>query len=327
MAFRILSLDGGGIRGVLTAQMLIRFEEKIKVPLSEYFDLVAGTSTGSVLAAANSIGMPSEKIVNMYRTQGKRVFPYTSSWDSKRWPTILKYGPFGPKFSDAGLLEIAQNVFGDKKLADVKDIKLLIPSYDTRTLKPIIFKSWRDDFASVPLWEACVCSASAPTFFPPHRLEINGKVYSAIDGGLAANNPTVCALAEALRLGYQLSELQIISVGTGDPTRTVEWEVAQGWGTLQWISNGRLLSLLTESPSDATDYIAKQIIGDDSRYVRLQFPLDRQLTAKRLSDDLDDASEENVNNLIEAANAYMKLPEVEQKIDRFVAGKETQPAE
>lgn len=327
MPFRILSLDGGGIRGVLTAQMLICLEEKIKVPLSEYFDLVAGTSTGSILAAANSIGMPSETIVNMYRTQGKLVFPYLSSWDTKRWPTILKYGPFGPKFSDSGLLEVLQNVFGDKTLGDVKDLKLLIPSYDTRTLKPIIFKSWRDNFASIPLWEACVCSASAPTFFPPHRLEVKGKVYSAIDGGLAANNPTACALAEALRLDNSLSELQIISVGTGDPTRTVEWEIAQRWGALQWIGNGRLLQLMTESPSDASDYIVDQIIGDTSRYVRLQFPLDRQLTAKRLSDDIDDASEENINNLIEAANAYMKLPEVEQKLDRFLAGKKTEPVE
>ena len=323
MPFKILSLDGGGIRGVLTAQMLINLEEKIKMPLSEYFDLVAGTSTGSILAAANSIGMPSEKIVNMYRTQGKIVFPYQSSWDSKRWPTLVKYGPFGPKFSDNGLLEVLQNVFGDKTLADVKDLKLLIPSYNTNTLKPIMFKSWRDNFASVPLWEACVCSASAPTFFPPHRLEVNGKVYSAIDGGLAANNPTVCALAEALRLGHSLSEIEIISVGTGDATRTVEWEAARNWGALQWISKGQLLRLMTESPSDASDYIARQIIKDESRYVRLQFPLNRQLTAKRLSDDMDDASEENINNLIDAANAYMKLPEVEAKIDRFLAEKNT----
>lgn len=319
MTFKILSLDGGGIRGVLTAQMLINLEEKIKIPLSEYFDLVAGTSTGSILAAANSISMPSETILNMYQTQGKIVFPYLSSWDPKRWPTIVKYGPFGPKFSDSGLLEVLQNVFGDKTLADVKDLKLLIPSYDTNTLKPIIFKSWRDNFASLPLWEACVCSASAPTFFPPHRLEIKDKVYSAIDGGLAANNPVGCALAEALRLGNTLEEIEIISVGTGDPTRVVTWEIARNWGALQWIGNGRLLQLMTESPSDASDYIVDKIIGDPSRYVRLQFPLNRQLTAKRLSDDIDDASEENINNLIDAANAYMKLPEVEAKIDRFLA--------
>lgn len=392
MKFKILSLDGGGIRGVLAAQMLLNLRKRIGKPLNQYFDLISGTSTGSMLGAALALDIPEEKVVELYRRQGKIVFPYTDFWDVKRLPVILEYGLFGPKFSERGLKKVLQNLLGDKKLGELTKCKLLITSYDTLERQPIIFKSWDGRFAHIPLWEACICSASAPTFFPAHKLEreyygtvvsatettvtfepnvttknndyrqmeitiIDGKgkhqqriikqydeekleavvdrpwqeipdrtstyklykQYCAIDGGLAANNPTACGVAAAIRLGYSLNDLQVLSVGTGDPTRQIPWEAARRWGTFQWIKGGLVIKVMTDAPSDVYDYITNQIIGDDSRYLRLQFPLDRQLTAKRLSDDMDDASEENINNLIEAADVYMNLPENQQMLERFLA--------
>ncbi len=390
MKFRILSLDGGGIRGVLAAQMLLRLRERLDKPLNQYFDLISGTSTGSMLAAALALGIPESKLVELYRTQGQVVFPYKSRWDVKRLPTMLEYGILGPKFSERGLKTVLQDLLGEKKLADVDKCKLLITSYDTLERQPIIFKSWRTEFAQIPLWEACICSASAPTFFPAHKLErkYHGKVvsatentitldetaatddgdyrnmqitiadgkgkhqqriikqyngekreaiinepwqeipdrtstyqlykqYCAIDGGLAANNPTACGVAAAIRLGYSLNNLHVLSVGTGDPTRQIPWEAARKWGTFQWIKDGLVIKVMTDAPSDIYDYITHQIIGDDSRYLRLQFPLNRQLTAKRLSDDMDDASEENINNLIEAADVYINLPENQKMLEKF----------
>jgi predicted acylesterase/phospholipase RssA len=392
VAFKILSLDGGGIRGVLAAQMLLNLQKRLGKPLNQYFDLITGTSTGSMLAAALVLGIPEQKIVDLYRMQGKIVFPYTDPLDVKRLPVMLEYGFLGPKFSERGLKTVLQDLLGEKKLADVSKSKLLITSYDTLERQPIVFKSWDSKFAQTPLWEACICSASAPTFFPAHKLEreyhgtvvnatettvifeqtaatddgdyrnmeititdgkgkhqqriikqYNGekreaiinepwqeipdrtstyqlyKQYCAIDGGLAANNPTACGVAAAIRLGYSLNDLHVLSIGTGDPTRQIPWEAARKWGTFQWIKGGLVIKVMTDAPSDIYDYITEQIIGDNSRYLRLQFPLDRQLTAKKLNDDIDDASEENINNLIEAADVYINLPENQKMLDHFVA--------
>ncbi len=392
MPFRILSLDGGGIRGVLAAQMLLNLQKRLGKPLNQCFDLITGTSTGSMLAAAIAMEIPAENIVDLYRQKGKIVFPYMDGLDVKRLPVILEYGLLGPKFSNRGLKTVLQDLLGEKKLADVSKCKLLITSYDTLERQPIIFKSWDSKFAQTPLWEACICSASAPTFFPAHKLErkyhgtvvnatettvifeqtaatddgdyrnmeitisegkgknqrriikqYNGekreaiinepwqeipdrtstyqlyKQYCAIDGGLAANNPTACGVAAAIRLGYSLNDLHVLSIGTGDPTRQIPWEAARKWGTFQWIKGGLVIKVMTDAPSDIYDYITEQIIGDNSRYLRLQFPLDRQLTAKKLSDDMDDASEENINNLIEAADVYINLPENQKMLDCFFA--------
>ncbi|WP_199249210.1 CBASS cGAMP-activated phospholipase [[Phormidium] sp. ETS-05] len=319
MAYKILSLDGGGVRGVLAARMLVHLEQQINQPLHEYFDLIAGTSTGAMLAAAIALGLPAHEIVQLYRNKAEIVFPYESGWNFQRLPLILRFGPWAPKFSEVGLVSVIKELLGDKKIGEIEKPKLLITSYDTIEREPIIFKSWKAKFAAVSLWEACVCSTSAPTFFPAHKLEVEGKIYSAIDGGLAANNPTACAVAAALRLGRQISELQVLSLGTGDPTREIPWESASKWGSIQWIWKGRVVKVMTDAPSDIYDYITQQVIGDDGRYLRLQFPLDRKLTNKRLSDDMDDASPENIANLIEAADAYMQLPEVSQSLARLLA--------
>lgn len=315
MTYRILSIDGGGIRGVLAARMLQRIEERVQLPLKEYFDLIAGTSTGSMVGAAIAKGIPCEDIVELYRRNAYKVFPYTSRYTLKRLPLILKYGPSAPKFSEKGLIKMLQDLLGNTLLSEIEKPKLLITSYDTIGRMPIIFKSWKDKFEAVPLWEACVCSASAPTFFPAHRLELEGQVLSAIDGGLAANNPTACAVAEAIRLGHPLEDLEVFSIGTGAATRTIPWEKARGWGTLQWIWDGRVVKVMTDAPCEIYHYITDYVIGDRARYARLQFPLDRRLIDKPLSDDMDDASDENISNLIEAADAYMNLLDVVESLD------------
>ncbi len=392
MPFRILSLDGGGIRGVLAAQILLNLEKQIGQPLNQYFNLLTGTSTGSMVATALALDIPAQKIVDLYRQEGKSVFPYTDRLDIKRVPVFMEYGLLGPKFSDRGLEKILKQLLGEKKLADVANCQLLITSYDTLERKPIVFKSWKTKFAQITLWEACICSASAPTFFPAHKLEreYHGSVfaatettitfgemasredddylnmeitiaegkgknqsrmiqsydgakreatvdrgwdeipdrtstyklykeYCAIDGGLAANNPTACGVAAAIKLGHDIKDLQVLSIGTGDPTRQITWEAARRWGTFQWIKDGLVVKVMTDAPSDIYDYITEQIIGDKSRYLRLQFPLDRQLTAKKLSDNMDDASEENINNLIEAADTYINIPEIKKQLDNFFA--------
>ncbi|MCP6761735.1 MAG: patatin-like phospholipase family protein [Fischerella sp. CENA71] len=389
MPFRILSLDGGGIRGLVAAKILATIERQIQQPLNEYFDLISGTSTGAILAAAIATGSSSEKIVELYKQKSSLIFPYKSRFSLKRIPLLIKYGLSAPKYSDAGLIQVLKENFGEISLLDIFSPLLLIVSYDTISREPIIFKSWRPDkgYGNVPLWEACVCSTSAPTYFPPHKLQkiVNGTVqqatidsvildedasatndiynnteiriisgvgsgqtrtikqyigitrqafldlpwkeiphqnstysiqciYSAIDGGVAANNPSACAVAEALRLGYKLEEITVLSIGTGDRTRIIPFEKAQGWGLIEWAQP--VIGILLEASSDIYEYITNQIMHQ--RVLRLQFKLDRELTGKRLSDDFDDASEENINNLIEAAEVYINQPYVQSALQEFL---------
>ncbi|MBW4555651.1 MAG: patatin-like phospholipase family protein [Trichormus sp. ATA11-4-KO1] len=389
MPFRILSLDGGGIRGVVAATMLAEIEKQINQPLNQYFDLIAGTSTGSILAAAIATGRSSQDIIDVYTQKSSIIFPYRSRFSLQRLPLLLKYGLSAPKFFEDGLTQVLKDALGDTRLLDIADPLLLIAAYDTIGRQPIIFKSWHQDtsYGNVPLWEACLCSASAPTFFPAHKLDkrINGAVncgtddtitlceqassieniykntqiritsgtgtgqtrtikkyegakrralidsswekipdqtstysikgiYSAIDGGVAANNPSSCAVAEALRLGQKVEDISVLSVGTGELTRVIPFEKAQSWGLIQWAQP--LIGVLFDGSSTVHEYITKQIIQE--RVLRLQFKLDRDLTGKRLSDDIDDVSQENISNLIEAAKVYIKQPNMQTALQEFL---------
>ncbi|MGB6298889.1 MAG: patatin-like phospholipase family protein [Rivularia sp. (in: cyanobacteria)] len=390
MPFRILSLDGGGVRGIIAAKMLTDIEKRIDKPLNEYFDLIVGTSTGSIVAAAIATGRNSDDIVEFFQNKSSSIFPYQSIFSPQRIPLLLKYGISAPKYSDHNLIEVLKGVFGETRLFDIATSpRLLVISYDTIERNPIIFKSWRPDkpYGNVPLWEVCVSSASAPTYFPAHKLDkrvignlkdasintiifsenestvdgvyenaeiriTDGKgsgqvrviknyigsmrkalvnrawdripdktstysiktIYSAIDGGVAANNPSGCGIAEALRVGYSPKEISILSIGTGERTRIIPYEKARTWGLFEWAAP--IVGVLFDGSSDIYEYISKQIVHE--QLVRLQFNLDKHLTGKRLSDDLDNATEENMNNLLEATDVYMNLPEVKAKVERFL---------
>jgi uncharacterized protein len=393
MPFRILSLDGGGIRGIVAAKMLAAIEKEIKQPLNEYFHLIAGTSTGSILAAAIARGCSSEEIVELYRQKSSIIFPHRKRLTLKRLPLIFKHGISAPKFSDKGLIEAMQSAFGNTTLFDITSPMLLVISFDTIEREPIFFKNWRQDkgYGNIPLWEICVCSASAPTYFPAHRLDkrVSGNAedglvnaiildddaasvdnvynntqiriidgtgsgqtrtiskyvgsfrhatvsqnwdkipdktsiysiksfYSAIDGGVAANNPSSCAIAEALKLGHRVEDIRILSIGTGERTRVIPYEYAQHWGLIQWAQP--LIGVLFDASSEVYEYITKQIAHE--RILRLQFKLDRDLTGKRLSDDIDDVSSENIENLLEAAQVYMKQPKIQASLQKFLQNAE-----
>lgn len=389
MPFRILSLDGGGVRGIISARILAAIEKQINQPLNKYFGLITGTSTGAILAAAIATGRSSEEIVQLYKQKSSVIFPYKSRFSLKRIPLILKYGLSAPKFSDDGLIQVLQETFGNIMLFDVLSPLLLILSYDTIIREPIIFKSWRQDkdYYNVPLWKVCACSASAPTYFPAQKLDkkVNGRVqnasastvrldenatpvddvynnirifitggtgsgqvrtivkyeglirtakinqawdiipddtstylinflYSAIDGGVAANNPSASAVAEALRLGYAIEDITVLSIGTGDRTQIIPYKKARGWGLIEWAQP--LIGILFEGSSDVYEYITKQIVHN--RLLRLQFKLDQQLTGQYLSDEIDDTSEKNINNLIKAADVYINQPQVQAQLREFL---------
>jgi uncharacterized protein len=139
--------------------------------------------------------------------------------------------------------------------------------------------------------------------------------YSLIDGGVGANNPTACAIAEALRLGHALKDIHVLSVGTGIFTVPISFAEATKWGILNWAT--AISNVLIDASSDINDYIAEQVIYDE-HYLRLQFRLDRESSVE-ITNKIDDVSPQNLQNLIKVANEYIHQPNIIQSIKDFVA--------
>ncbi len=315
-SFRILSLDGGGIRGVMTAHWLAALEDRLGGPVSKHVDLIAGTSTGSILGSALCIGVPAAEIVDLYRDRGREIFPATVErlWDRARRSIFELQGPSAPKYSDEGLEDTLRAQFGEITMGDLPERPgLMVTAYNTQTRRPEMFKSWRAKHAHVPLWEAAKASSSAPTYFPAHVTGVLGGRAPLVDGGVVANNPTACAIAEAVRLnleggGVPLDRFVVGSFGTGENDRPITLEAAREWGALEWAVP--IISVLMDGAGEAVNYIAAKLLPED-RYVRL----DRRL--ERGFDDMDDASRTNIDALLNLAEDYLRKEDGGERIEKL----------
>ncbi|MBO9583110.1 MAG: patatin-like phospholipase family protein [Flavobacterium sp.] len=203
--FKILSIDGGGIKGLYSATILKKFEEKFNCYTSDHFDMICGTSTGGLIALALSLKISAEDICNFYEEKGEIIFP-THKKIKIPFLKIMDYGFFkqtlkGGKYSDVGLKQSLVEIFGDKKIKDCNNL-LCIPSYSITEAKPKVFKFdhvdgelSRDNLA--PIVDIALATSAAPTYFPLAEIEYyNNEQF--IDGGVWANNPTLVGLLEAL---------------------------------------------------------------------------------------------------------------------------------
>jgi len=279
---KVLSIDGGGIRGIIPALVLAEVERRTGRPAARLFDLIAGTSAGGILACALAKpgALSAERLVDLFEKEGARIFS-RSIWQRIR----SGQGLVDEKYDAAALEEVLGRYLGDARLRDtVTDI--LVPTYDTERRRPEFFKSARareDPKLDFPLREVARATASAPTYFEPLLLDDR----PLIDGGVFAVNPGMCALAEVLRHA-PLEEVVLVSLGTGQLTRPYPWEEVKDWGLLEWARP--LIDVVFDGSSDVVDYQLTQVLGE-ARFFRFQ----TELTSA--SDDLDDASERNLRAL------------------------------
>jgi patatin-like phospholipase/acyl hydrolase len=311
---RILSIDGGGIRGVIPATLLDYIEHKTGRPVCELFDLIAGTSTGGILALALTMpgdpGKPrwrAADLLGLYESEGTRIFSRSV------WHRITSIGSLADeRYPTEGIEGVLARYFGDTRL-DQALTDVIVTSYDLEAREPWFFKSTD---AQLPekkrnylMREAARATSAAPTYFEPYRLRsLDDEVEyrTLVDGGVFANNPSMCGWAEASG-GGQPAEARLLSLGTGELCRRMPFSDVRGWGLVQWARP--ILNVVMDGVSDATNYQLREMLGLDS-YLRLTHSLEVS------NDDMDDAGKTNIHAL--RAVAQRILEEHGAELDAFL---------
>ena len=305
---KILSIDGGGIRGIIPAMLLARLESLTGRPVSRLFDLVAGTSTGGILALGLTIpksggasASSAQSLVEMYELQGCRIFS-RSLWRRFAACDNLAY----EKYSSFGIEAVLKDYFGDGRLRDAAT-DVLITSYEIGRSFPFFFKSSNArrrpdyDFAARDVARA---TCAAPTYFSPMKLpsRTNSDYYTLIDGGVFANNPAACALVEARTTHPDAADFLVVSLGTGSLNHSLSYEATKNWGMLKWAVP--LLNVVFDGISSTVDYQLRQLLpgqaGDSKRYYRFQTTLDAH------QHSLDNTSRANITALKGLANELIE---------------------
>lgn len=209
--FRILSLDGGGLRGAYAASALARLEELSGRPTHEHFDLIAGTSTGGIIGIGLALGIPAAKILEFYQIRGPEIFPSRFGGNTRM--------AWGSKHRNEPLLAALRDVLGDKTIGDAFT-RLCIPAVTATTGSPRVFKTSHHEDLKIdyrlPAWKVAMATSAAPFYLP--GVALDGSMDVLVDGGLWANNPAFVGVFEAFTyLGRNLDEISVLSIGTGTP--------------------------------------------------------------------------------------------------------------
>ena len=282
---RVLAIDGGGIRGLIPAVVLTELERRAGRRTFELFDLIAGTSTGGILACALCApdSLPASELVKLYEEEGPHIF------DRSLFQRIRSAeGLLDEKYDDAALDRALERFLGHKRLAESKP-DLIVPSYDMSLPGPYFFKTTKaketpetDDF---PLSVVARSTSAAPTYFEPLR---TGEK-ALVDGGVFATNPAMCAVAEVLnREDLRPRDVVLLSLGTGERTHKRPFDEIKDWGLAAWARP--ILNVVFDGVSDAANYQLERVLTTE-RYYRFQVEL------TLASDDLDDAGEDNLRDL------------------------------
>ncbi len=319
---KILSIDGGGIRGIVPAKILAEIEKRTGKRICTLFNLIAGTSTGGILAAGLALPKPNTKepkytaadLINIYRERGGEIFyePFLEK--------VMKLDDISrPKYSSDGRDKVLKEYFGNTPLEDALT-EVFVTSYDIQLRTPVFFTSqtnkeertnryYRKISSGFTMHQAAMATSAAPTYFKPHKVEASAEhdtqergFYALVDGGVFANNPTSLALMEAIidskkpgKTPLELKDILVVSLGTGSLTRRYDYEKAANWGLLGWVQP--LLNITLDGSSESVAVQLEQLLPKAQdrppQYYRFQALLD---VGKGL-DDMDKAEPENLKNL------------------------------
>lgn len=311
--FRILSIDGGGIRGIFPAAVLAEIEKRFLsgASIGDYFDMIAGTSTGGIIALALAHGWTAQEALRIYTEHGDKIFPKRRG---VRKLTGLFRWLFRPKHDQTILKDELLRVFGDKVLDDAK-IRLVIPSFEGRYGEPFLYKTphhpdYQNDrhkkFAHVALH-----TTAAPTYYPG----VDDDGYVMIDGGIWANNPVMNALVDALAcFDVPRDDIRILSLGTGEAVFSVDEKTRRG-GIKKWAL--RIFSAAARAQSQNALGQAYLLVGRNN-VVRVDVP--ESNNAIEMDDVRRSVSELPLvaRSLVEGTGHRIQSVFLEDVVDQFV---------
>lgn len=249
--FQILALDGGGIKGLFSAAVLAKLEEDLEIEIAQHFDLIAGTSTGGIIALGLGAGLRPAEIVEFYVAEGPKIFSQYP-WSGLQHLFFRKYGP-------KGLESALKRCFGDLRLGDSTK-RLIIPSYSLDSERVYVCKTphherLRRDYRAY-MWEVAMATAAAPTYLPGFQ-GLDGV--RLIDGGVWANNPAPLAVAEATSmLDVELSSIRLLSLGTTYDVKNHPSYLDWG-GQLLWARS--VAGVIMRAQSEGATGLAEHLIG------------------------------------------------------------------
>ena len=313
--FKVLSIDGGGIRGLYSAVLLSALAKRYKTKIVEHFDLICGTSTGGLIALGLAMGYSAEEIADFYKAHGSKIFPRQN-----RAIAFFKQMVGTGKYSNAALRAVLEDLFGSKRIGDAKSL-LCIPSYSITAARPFIFRFdhkegnlGRDN--GLLCVDVALATSAAPTYLP--IIEVPGiPGQQLVDGGVCANNPASVGLAEAYRYfvgedkSYSRVDILLIETLSGAVGKRIQKRLAKG--ALHWRAD--LVDCFTEGQARMTDHMLERLSEtpfNPFSYVRLKSPSISSDKARLLS--LDNASTEALKELeaigFDAATTFGVKPEV-----------------
>lgn len=308
---RVLSIDGGGIRGIIPAKVIVKIEELLQqysqnpeTRISDYFDLIAGTSTGSILAAlylcpyeigGTKVKYSAQEALDLYLNYGADIFE--RSWKTQ---TIDYFGLGSPLYKADKLEQMLDAYFGDIRLADLVK-PCLFPAYDIESGKAIFFNqinAYHHMNRNYLVKEVVRGSTAAPTYFPIAKISdhFEGRTYSLIDGGMFANNPALCAYIEACKFPFQPapSDIMILSLGTGSNGRTYPYGLSSKWGKIGWVIP--VIDIYGSVASQTVDHQLKVLY--QCHHVKDQYlRIEPDLSQYDVSSQMDNVSKKNIKAL------------------------------
>lgn len=270
--FRILSIDGGGLRGIIPVMVLKEIERRTGEKIINLFDLISGTSTGGLIACGITVSDDGinpkyslQQIEDMYITRGKDIFPQRNAI-GKVFNSFVSLK--NPKFNEKGIEKVLTEYFGSRRMTDC--IKpLLITSLDLYNNEALFFKS-RHAFTvaskNALLKDICRATSAAPTYLPAYKFIFDNKTSLCVDGGVYINNPTVASLVEATKYhqdkiygfgNIRLEDIQVLSLGTGKYSNDIARKKIEGWGLLDWAT--KITDVMMQAVNQTTTYQSEEL--------------------------------------------------------------------
>lgn len=306
---RILSIDGGGIRGIIPGQVLVEIEKTFGVQVASDFDLIAGTSTGGILACAFLLENPSrpntpkfkaEEVVGLYFDRGDAIFDVPFFHKIRTAGGILD-----EKYPADGIEDALQNYFGDAWLKDLLK-PCIITSYDIINRKGHFFgqhKAQSNPDYNFKVKDVARATSAAPTYFECEQImSEKGGAFTLIDGGVFVNNPALVTYAEGRNIfkvnGDEATakDMKILSLGTGYTRKSYPYKKAKGWGMAEWVQP--VIDIMMSGASEVAHYQLDKIYGtidNPDQYLRI----DGDLKTTDIDPDMDCATQENMAKLKE----------------------------